>query len=106
VIAYHIVPLKLTVADLRYLASTPSLEDGSSIGEEIPEIILPTISGHVLTTSLSRELLIENVRVLQADIEADNIVIHLVEKVLWAPHLKQTDLIPGIHSADSGNPAS
>jgi hypothetical protein len=44
--------------------------------------------------------------VVQADIEADNIVIHLVEKVLWPPYLKQTDLIPDIHSADSGNPAS
>lgn len=105
-IAYHLVPLKLTVANLRYLASTPPLQGDAIVGEELPEVVLPTFSRHVLTASFSRELLIDNVRVVQADIEANNIVIHLVEKVLWPPDLKQTDIIPEIHSTDGGSAAS
>jgi uncharacterized surface protein with fasciclin (FAS1) repeats len=105
-IAYHLVPLTLPVANLRYLASTPLLEQSLSVGEEIPEIVLPTLSGHVLTASLSHEILIDNVRVVQADIEADNIVIHLVEKILWPPNLKQTDLIPGTYQINGGSAAS
>ncbi len=80
---HHIVPLKLTIADLRNAASAVSGEgqDHASMNQ----IQIPTASGQLLTITLDEALMVEGIRILEPDIEAENGVVHIVENILWPP---------------------
>lgn len=64
ILKYHVVPGKLTQADLSQLDSLDSLE-GSSI-----------------SINCSNNLEIKNATVIAADIEADNGIIHVIDNVI------------------------
>lgn len=80
---HHIVPLKLTIADLKNAASTASSEGQDNAGMD--QIQIPTASGQLLTITLGEALMVEGIRILEPDIEAENGVVHIVENILWPP---------------------
>ena len=91
---YHIVPLKLPRVTLLQVASTSLSEAGStsqfSRQEREQTVELPTFSGHTLQLTLSsQEFQVQGARLLEPELEADNGIIHPVERILWPPDMNE-----------------
>lgn len=96
---YHIVPLKLTRADLLRLSFT-SFEKTCGMFPLQPEheellgmVELPTLSGHSLLATASptsHRVYVQGNELLELDLEAGNGIIHTVERVLWPPEINET----------------
>jgi uncharacterized surface protein with fasciclin (FAS1) repeats len=92
-LAYHIIPLKLTRASLKQLASSPLLTEGSTNdhvhqGQE-QTIELPTLSGHTLLARFSNNIRVQDISVLEPELDAENGVVHPIEYVLWPPDIDE-----------------
>lgn len=83
-LAFHIVPLKLTYADLNNVLTQAARERDVSL-----PIALETLSGYPLHISLTDRPMIDGVSIIQADVPADNGVIHVIDHVLWPPGLDE-----------------
>lgn len=64
VVTYHLVPGRLPAAEVAYLRRAPTLQ------------------GEMLRLSLDREVHVDGARLVDADIEASNGLIHVVDRVL------------------------
>lgn len=92
VLTYHVVPERLTVADLRALA-----RDGKT---------LATINGAKLKLTLDKDnLQIDGVGVVAADVEAKNGVIHVIDRVLLPPAPLKAERYPGARTVPCCPPA-
>ncbi len=94
---YHLVPLQLSSADLKRYAVPRSREHMTTNAphEQLPngtkELELPTIlqSPLILTISSPDVLMVQGIRVVQSDLEADNGVIHVIDGILWPPNMSE-----------------
>jgi uncharacterized surface protein with fasciclin (FAS1) repeats len=88
---YHIVPLKLTQADLIKMVTTPSQNASSSPSQQNQgqeqTVELPTISDHTLLVTFSNGLHIQRAAVLEPGLETDTSMVFPLEHVLWPPDL-------------------
>ncbi|GCE08446.1 fasciclin domain-containing protein [Dictyobacter aurantiacus] len=83
-LTFHMVPLRLTQADLRALSQQGQApEDASTVLE------VETVSGHALHVTLADHLMVENANVLHTDLIADNGIVHVIDSVLWPPDLTE-----------------
>jgi uncharacterized surface protein with fasciclin (FAS1) repeats len=85
---YHIVPLKLSVADLKNFASTSTGQEQTDRSQELQ---IPTFLNQALTVNLADEFIVNGMKVIQSDIMADNGVIHATENILWPARLRRED---------------
>jgi uncharacterized surface protein with fasciclin (FAS1) repeats len=83
-LAFHIAPLKLTYADLGRLLTRSAREQDTS-----SPIELATLASYPLHISLTDRLMIDGASIIQADVPADNGVIHVIDHVLWPPGLDE-----------------
>jgi len=94
---YHIVPLKLSSADLKGYASSLS---GQQITMDTPNgqspddaqvLELPTMvqSPLLFTFSAPDILKVQGVQVVQPDLEVENGVIHVIDGILWPPGMSE-----------------
>jgi uncharacterized surface protein with fasciclin (FAS1) repeats len=80
---YHIVPLKLSSAELRKEA-----QQETPAGEQILQ--LPTeAEGYTLRALIGNLIQINGVQVVQTDIEAENGIIHIINGILWPAGLSE-----------------
>ena len=83
-LSFHIVPFKLTYAELRaVLLQSANEADGSKTIE------LETLSGDPISLRLADTLLVGTANVMQADVPADNGIIHIIDTILWPPELNE-----------------
>jgi uncharacterized surface protein with fasciclin (FAS1) repeats len=81
---YHIVPLKLNSAELRKEAIAEDVAASDQV------LQLPTeAEGYTLRARSGNPLQINGVRVVQADIEAENGIIHIIDGILWPAGLSE-----------------
>ncbi|QBD78926.1 fasciclin domain-containing protein [Ktedonosporobacter rubrisoli] len=85
-VQYHVIPLKLTLDDMRK-AATPAEDGGKEDGKNT--LLLPTVSGQTLTIELSTAPHIGDAHIIEADIEAENGIIHIIDTILWPPGLSK-----------------
>ncbi|GLV55202.1 hypothetical protein KDH_20490 [Dictyobacter sp. S3.2.2.5] len=83
-LTFHLVPLRLTHADL-----TSLVQQERTSGSAGSALELETISGHPLHVTLADHLTVENANVLHADLVADNGIVHVIDHVLWPPGLTE-----------------
>ncbi len=94
---YHIVPLKLSSADLKGYASSlseqqPSMNSGDGqSSNDVKALELPTILQSPLTLTFSAPdmLAVQGVQVVQPDLEAENGIIHVIDGILWPPGISE-----------------
>jgi uncharacterized surface protein with fasciclin (FAS1) repeats len=56
-----------------------------------------TLSGYPLTVALTaKELQVNGMKVYEADLVADNGVIHILESILWPPRLSAASFVPEV----------
>jgi uncharacterized surface protein with fasciclin (FAS1) repeats len=102
---FHVVPMKLTRSDVASFASQladreafiipDSVQAATTVGPRALQV--ETLSGHPLTVTLTEEeLQVNRVKVYQADIVADNGVVHVIESILWPPELSEASFVPEI----------
>lgn len=60
--------------------------------------------GYPLTVTLTeKELQVNGMKVYEADIVADNGVVHILESILWSPGLSAASFVPEIQSRNVGS---
>ncbi|GCE30471.1 hypothetical protein KDA_59550 [Dictyobacter alpinus] len=85
---FHIVPLKVEYADLQIFfhqanEEAPVMEQATANKEQRRFLSLDTLSGQPLHVTLADDFLVENSRVLYADILTANGAVHVIERILW-----------------------
>jgi uncharacterized surface protein with fasciclin (FAS1) repeats len=85
-LTFHLVPLALTYADLNDLCTQAQAVNGSDASLPID---LETLSGYPLRIHLTDRLMIGDSRIIQADVPADNGIIHIIAHILWPPELDE-----------------
>lgn len=93
-IEYHIVPLKITEAELMKTA-TMLFQDVKSFpsqqSQEQKQIVeLPTLSDHALHVTFSNGFQVQGTTVLGPGLETDNGIVYPLEHVLWPPDINET----------------
>ncbi|GCE49368.1 putative surface protein with fasciclin (FAS1) repeats [Thermosporothrix hazakensis] len=89
---FHIVPLRLSVGEMREAWESSMQASGEN---RVEEMQLQTLSDHLLRVDfgVEDELRVEGVDVIELDVQADNGVIHVIDKVLWPPDLSVDDFL-------------
>jgi uncharacterized surface protein with fasciclin (FAS1) repeats len=82
---FHIVPLVLTTTDLIAMLKKPANPgQRQTENQGKPEDIqVPTLSGAILNVRITPDFQVEGTRVFEADIAADNGVVHIINSLLW-----------------------
>lgn len=89
-LSFHMVPLRLTQADLRSLWQQAQEQSTVAADRETTSTLaLETISGYPLHVTLAEHLMVEAAGVLAVDLTADNGIIHVIDHVLWPPGLHE-----------------
>ena len=94
-LCYHIVPLALTIEEMKTLASpltdplAAGIERETARREDERILEVPTISDEVLVVTISNEVRVQGVPVSQANIEAKNGIMHVIERILWPPGMSE-----------------
>ena len=83
-LAFYFVPLKLMTYTFRYLLSTSPTW---SWQKEDLLLELPTLSGHYLHINYNQTFSIEQSKIIKADLEGENGVIHIIDSLLYPPDL-------------------
>src|ERR1700724_4631148 len=104
---FHFVPMKLTTSDMASFASKLADREGTVIPDNVRTTVtarrrtlqVETLSGYPLTVTLTeKELQVNGMKVYEADIVADNGVVHILESILWPPGLSAASFVPEIQS--------
>jgi len=100
---FHFVPMKLTTSDVVSLAAQLADQEVGVMPNTLcamaparPRTLqVETLSDYPLTVTLTeRELQVNGVKVFEADIVADNGVVHILESILWPPGLSEASFVP------------
>lgn len=109
---FHFVPMRLTTPDVASFALQLADQEASIIPDHgratatARRITLQvdTLSGYPVTLTLTeRGLQVSGREIYEADIVADNGVVHILESILWPPGLSADSFVPAIQSR---NPSS
>jgi len=104
---FHFVPLRLTTPDAASFALQLADQEPSTIPDQDcatatarrTTLQVDTLSGYPLTLTLTeRGLQVSGREIYEADIVADNGVIHILESILWPPELSVASFVPAIQS--------
>jgi uncharacterized surface protein with fasciclin (FAS1) repeats len=102
---FHLVPMKLTTSEVARLASQLVDQETSRISDtnravapaQPKTLQVETLSGYPLTVTLTESAFqVNGVKVYEADILADNGVVHILERILWPPGLNEDSFVPVI----------
>jgi uncharacterized surface protein with fasciclin (FAS1) repeats len=100
---FHLVPMKLTTSDVTRLASQLVDQEPAGLSDtnramapaQPKTLQVETFSGYPLTvTLLESTFQVNSVKVYEADILADNGVVHILERILWPPGLNEDSFRP------------
>lgn len=100
----HVVPLRLTVADMQaYASGAPGDHtlgrDMAADAIENASLEVQTVAGNLLKVTFDGGLTIGGAQVLQPDLNADNGVIHIIDSILWPPDMGPETF--GLHPLDT-----
>jgi len=102
---FHLVPMRLTIPEVASFALQLADQEASIISDHVrttaaarrTTLQVDTLSGYPLTLNLTeRGLQVSGVEIYEADIVADNGVVHILENILWPPELSVASFVPGI----------
>ena len=102
---FHFVPLQLTTSDVASFALQLADQEATTIPDNVRAtatarqrtLQVETLSGYPLTVALTaKELQVNGMKVYEADIVADNGVIHILESILWPPGLSAASFVPEV----------
>jgi hypothetical protein len=100
---FHLVPMKLTTSDVTRLASQLVDQEPAGMSDthravapaQPKTLQVETLSGYPLTITLTKSTFqVNDVKVYEADILADNGVVHILERILWPPGLNEDSFVP------------
>lgn len=97
---FHLVPMTLTTSDVTHLAL--QMVDQQVHTTPVTATMRPaalrveTLSAYPLTVTFDNELQVNGMRVYEADIVADNGVVHILESILWPPGLSEASFAPNV----------
>jgi uncharacterized surface protein with fasciclin (FAS1) repeats len=102
---FHLVPMGLTTSDVASLALQLANQEAGVVPNTVHAatttrprpLQVETLSGYPLTLTLTeQELQVNGMKVYEADIVADNGVIHVLESIVWPPRLSAVSFVPEV----------
>jgi len=101
---FHFVPMRLTTPEVASFALQLADQEASIIPDHVrataarrTTLQVDTLSGYPLTLTLTeRGLQVSGIEIYEADMVADNGVVHILESILWPPGLSVASFVPEI----------
>lgn len=102
---FHFVPMRLTTPEVASFALQLADQEASIISGHVratatarrKTLQVDTLSGYPLTLALTEKgLQVSGIEIYEADIIADNGVVHILKSILWPPGLSVASFVPEV----------